>query len=156
MLTTDSLYFQERGVFPMAVEIPKEKWSGKVREITLGATREQGGTRTRTLSVGGEAALPYHAFEGSIPHPPALALEVHDRKPTDWSPLLLQTWGAAMDDPGAWAKAAEEAGAELIYLTLSATLADGQANTAANARAAVRKVLDATGLPLAVIGPGQA
>jgi acetyl-CoA decarbonylase/synthase complex subunit delta len=61
-----------------------------------------------------------------------------------------------MDDPGAWAKAAEEAGAELIYLTLSATLADGQANTAANARAAVRKVLDATGLPLAVIGPGQA
>src|SRR4030042_1182656 len=110
MLTTDSLCFQERGVFPMAGEIPKEKWSGKVREITLGATREQGGTRTRTLSVGGETALPYHAFEGSIPHPPALALEVHDRKPADWSPLLLQVWGAAMDDPGAWAKAAQDAG----------------------------------------------
>jgi len=61
-----------------------------------------------------------------------------------------------MDDPAAWAKAAEKAGAELIYLTLSATLADGKANTAANARAAVRKVLDATGLPLAVVGPGQA
>jgi acetyl-CoA decarbonylase/synthase complex subunit delta len=140
----------------MAVEIPKEKWSGTVREVTLGATREQGGTRTRTLTVGGETALPHHAFEGSIPHPPALAIEVRDRKPTDWSPLLPQAWGAAMDDPAAWAKAAEQAGAELIYLTLSATLADGKANTAANARAAVRKVLDATGLPLAVIGPGQA
>ncbi len=58
--------------------------------------------------------------------------------------------------PAAWAKAAEEAGADLIYLTSSATLADGQANTAANARAVVRKVLNATGLPLAVIGPGQA
>ena len=140
----------------MAVEIPKEKWSGTVREVTLGATREQGGTRTRTLTVGGETALPHHAFEGSFPHPPALALEVRDRKPTDWSPLLLEAWGAAMDDPAAWAKAAEEAGAELIFLTLSATLADGKANTAANARAVVRKVLDATGLPLAVVGPGQA
>jgi acetyl-CoA decarbonylase/synthase complex subunit delta len=140
----------------MAVEIPKEKWSGTVREVTLGATREQGGTRTCTLTVGGETAMPHHAFEGSFPHPPALALEVRDRKPTDWSPLLLQAWGAAMDDPAAWAKAAEQAGAELIFLTLSATLADGKANTAANARAVVRKVLEATGLPLAVIGPGQA
>jgi acetyl-CoA decarbonylase/synthase complex subunit delta len=61
-----------------------------------------------------------------------------------------------MDDPAAWAKAAEAAGADLIYLTLSATLPDGQANTAANARAALRKVLDATGLPVAVVGPGQA
>jgi acetyl-CoA decarbonylase/synthase complex subunit delta len=44
----------------------------------------------------------------------------------------------------------------MIYLTLSATLPDGQANTAASARAALRKVLEATGLPVAVIGPGQA
>jgi acetyl-CoA decarbonylase/synthase complex subunit delta len=140
----------------MAVEIPKEKWSGTVREVTLGATREQGGTRARTLTLGGETALPHHTFEGQIPHPPALAIEVRDRKPTDWSPLLPEAWGAAMDDAAAWAKAAEQAGADLIYLTLSATLSDGNPNTAANARAVVRKVLDATGLPLAVIGPGQA
>jgi acetyl-CoA decarbonylase/synthase complex subunit delta len=106
--------------------------------------------------VGGEGALPHHAFEGNIPHAPALAFEVRDRKPTDWSPLLLEAWGAPMDDPAAWAKAAEQAGADLIYLTLSASLADGKPNTAANARAVLRKVLDATGLPLAVVGPGQA
>jgi acetyl-CoA decarbonylase/synthase complex subunit delta len=140
----------------MAIEIPKEKWSGSVRAVTLGATRDQGGTRTRTLTVGGETALPYHAFEGTLPHPPGLALEVHDRRPTDWSPILIKAWGAELDDPAAWAKAAEAAGADLIYLTLSATLPDGQANTAANARAVLRKVLDATGLPVAVIGPGQA
>ena len=29
-------------------EIVKEKWPGKVREITLGATKEEGGTRART------------------------------------------------------------------------------------------------------------
>ena len=140
----------------MAIEIPKEKWSGSVRPVTLGATRDQGGTRARTLTVGGETGLPYLAFEGTLPHAPGLAIEVHDRKPADWSPLLAQAWGTAMEDPGAWAKAAEAAGADLIYLTLSATLPDGQANTAASARAALRKVLEATGLPVAVIGPGQA
>lgn len=140
----------------MTIEIPKEKWSGSVRAVTLGATRDQGGTRARTLTVGGETALPYHAFEGTLPHPPGLALEVHDRRPTDWSPILIKAWGAELDDPAAWAKAAEAAGADLIYLTLSATLPDGQANTATNARAVLRKVLDATGLPVAVIGPGQA
>jgi acetyl-CoA decarbonylase/synthase complex subunit delta len=140
----------------MTIEIPKEKWSGSVRAVTLGATRDQGGTRARTLTVGGETALPYHAFEGTLPHPPGLALEVHDRRPTDWSPILIKAWGAELDDPAAWAKAAEAAGADLIYLTLSATLPDGQANTAANARAVLRKVLDATGLPVAVVGPGQA
>jgi acetyl-CoA decarbonylase/synthase complex subunit delta len=140
----------------MAIEIPKEKWSGTVRAVTLGATRDQGGTRARTLTVGGETALPYLTFEGTIPHPPGLAIQVHDRKPTEWSPLLLRAWGAAMDDPGDWAKAAEAAGADLIYLTLSATLPDGKANTASNARAAVRKVLNSSGLPVAVVGPGQA
>jgi acetyl-CoA decarbonylase/synthase complex subunit delta len=140
----------------MAIEIPKEKWAGAVREITLGATSDDGGTRSRTLTVGGETTLPYLHFEGKIPHRPALALEIRDRKPDDWSPLLLQVWGKTMDDPGAWAKAAEDAGADMIYLVLSQTTVDGEPNTPDNARKVVRKVLDATGLPLAVAGPGQA
>lgn len=140
----------------MAIEIPKEKWAGAVREITLGATSDDGGTRSRTLTVGGETTLPYLHFEGKIPHRPVLALEIRDRKPDDWSPLLLQVWGKAMDDPGAWAKAAEDAGADMIYLVLSQTTVDGEPNTPDNARKVVRKVLDATGLPLAVAGPGQA
>ena len=91
-----------------------------------------------------------------MPHPPALALEIRDRAPDDWSPLLNKAWGEAMDDPADWARAAEEAGADLIYMVLSATLADGSPNTPAHAVAAVKSVLQATGLPLAVIGPGQA
>jgi len=140
----------------MAVEIPKEAWTGTVREVTLGATADQGGTRSRTLTVGAETTLPFLHFEGSIPNPPALALEIRDRKPDDWSPLLNEAWGEAMDDPAAWAKAAEDAGADLIYLVLSPTTSDGSPNTVENVRAVVRKVLDATGLPLAVIGSGQA
>lgn len=140
----------------MTIEIPKEKWAGKVREVKLGATQADGGTRSRVVTLGGEAALPHLSFEGALPNSPVLALEVRDRKPDDWSPLLVQAWGQAMQDPGDWAKAAEAAGAEMIYLALSLTDSDGQRNTPAKARAAVRKVLNATGLPLAVVGPGQA
>ncbi len=140
----------------MTVEIPKEKWSGQVREVTIGATAEDGGTRTQTLTIGGETTLPFLHFEGNTPHRPALAIEIRDRKPDDWSPILLETWGEAMESPAAWAKAAEEAGADLIYLVLSLTTADGEENTPENARRVVREVLDATGLPLAVAGPGQA
>jgi acetyl-CoA decarbonylase/synthase complex subunit delta len=140
----------------MPIEIPKEKSAGAVRTVTLGATKDQGGTRTRTLTLGGDTALPYLDYEGSLPNRAALAIEIRDRKPDDWSPLLYAAWGEAMQDPGDWARAAENAGADLIYLVLSATKADGSKNDAASARAVVRKVLDATGLPVAVVGPGQA
>jgi acetyl-CoA decarbonylase/synthase complex subunit delta len=140
----------------MAVEIPKEKWTGKVREITLGATAAEGGTRAKTITIGGEATLPFLHFDGNLPHSPVVAMEIKDRRPTDWSPLLGETWGETMSDPGDWAKAAEAAGADMLVLTLCLTQADGSPNTPANARAAVRKVLQASGLPLAVFGPGQA
>jgi acetyl-CoA decarbonylase/synthase complex subunit delta len=75
---------------------------------------------------------------------------VGSRGPADWSPLLLETWGAVMDDPAAWAGAAESAGADLVTLTFSPE------DSAAEARAVLRRVLGATGLPLLVFGPGQA
>jgi acetyl-CoA decarbonylase/synthase complex subunit delta len=141
---------------PATVEIPKDKYSGKVREITLGATKEQGGTRAKTVTIGGEATLPYLHFEGAVPHPPAIAIEIQDRKPSDWSPVLLDAWKDVADDPVKWAQAAEAAGADVILLKLNATQADGSPNNAANARKVVRQVLQATGLPLGVFGPGQA
>jgi acetyl-CoA decarbonylase/synthase complex subunit delta len=140
----------------MTIELHKEKSAGAVRTVTIGATKDQGGTRTRTLTLGGETALPFLDFEGALPNPPALAIEIRDRKPDDWSPLLYQAWGEAMQDPADWARAAEGASADLIYLGLAATKADGSPNDAAAARATVRRVLQATGLPLAVVGPGQA
>jgi acetyl-CoA decarbonylase/synthase, CODH/ACS complex subunit delta len=54
-----------------------------------------------------------------------------------------------MNDPASWAKAAEATGADAIVLWL--TLAD----SADDAVKAVKSVLNATGLPLMVFGPGQ-
>ncbi|MFQ6014789.1 MAG: acetyl-CoA decarbonylase/synthase complex subunit delta [Anaerolineae bacterium] len=141
---------------PVTVEIPKESWVGQVREVTLGATSAEGGTRAKTVTVGGETTLPFLHFEGAIPHPPALAIEIKDKRPEDWSPLLLEVWGDIVDDPAEWAKAAEEQGADIVLLRLSLTDSKGKENTAENAKATVRKALEATGLPLIVFGPGQA
>jgi acetyl-CoA decarbonylase/synthase complex subunit delta len=137
-------------------EIAKESWAGKVREITLGATAEKGGTRTRTVTIGGETSMPFMSFEGETPHAPVIAMEISNRRPDDWSDLLLQEWGDVVNDPGTWAKAAEEAGADLLVLHLTLNDADGNPTTAEAAVEATRKVLQSSGLPLVVIGPGQA
>ncbi len=134
----------------MPIEIPKDKWNGKVRTINLGATAAEGGTRAKVITVGGETSMPYLHFEAPTPNTPLIAVEIKSRKPTDWSPLLAEAWGEAMNNPAAWAKAAEAAGAEMLILWL--TLED----TPADAVSAVKAVLAASGLPLAVFGPGQA
>lgn len=133
----------------MPVEIPKDKWAGKIREITLGATAAEGGTRAKTITVGGETTLPFMQFEAPTPHTPVMAVEIKSRKPEDWSALLTEAWGEALNNPADWAKAAEAAGADLLVLWL--TLEDSPED----AVKAVKSVLAASGLPLAVFGPGQ-
>jgi acetyl-CoA decarbonylase/synthase complex subunit delta len=140
----------------MPIEIPKDKWPGSVRANTIGATAAEGGTRSFSVTVGGEKSLPFMHFEQETPHRPVVALEIRDHKPDDWSPLLLETWGDVVDDPARWAKAAEATGIDLIQVTLSLTDSEGNPNTPEAAIAAVKAVLNATGLPLIVFGPGQA
>ena len=140
----------------MPVQIPKDSWPGLVRTVTIGATAADGGTRSHSVTVGGEKALPFMHFEAEMPNTPVIALEIKDRKPDDWSSLLLETWGEAMDTPGAWAKAAEAAGADLLQLSLSLTDAEGNPTTPDMAVTAVQAVLNSSALPLLVFGPGQA
>ena len=140
----------------MPIEIPKDNWPGTVRTVTIGATVADGGTRTSTVTVGGEKNLPFLHFETKAPYCPAVAIEIKDRRPDDWSQLLLDAWGENANDPVKWAKAAEGSGADLIQLSLSLTDQNGNPTTPELAVKVVKDVLNATGLPLMVFGPGQA
>lgn len=140
----------------VTVQIPIEKASGKVREVTLGATAAEGGTRTSTITVGGEGALPFLHFESPMPHRPAVGIEIHDVSPGDWPAHLKAAWGEVMNDPCDWAKAAVEAGADLVVLKLSSTHPDGLNRSPDQAAETVKAVLKAVGVPLIVYGPGQA
>lgn len=140
---------------PVSVEIPKERWSGSIRKVTLGATADEGGTRTKTVTVGGQTTLPFLHFEGEIPNAPVVGIEIQDGYPADWSLPLLEAWGDVVNDPATWARKAEELGASLIMLKLRGTDGEGTPTTAKQAAATIEAVLGATGLPVIVRGPGQ-
>ncbi len=141
----------------MPIQIPDvtEKLTGAVRQVTLGATAPEGGTRAKTVTVGGETALPFLQFEGQMPNPPVVAVEIQDYEPKDWSPILLEAWGDVVEDPAAWAQKAEECGADLISLHLRGVDNDDNETTPAQVTETIKTVLEATGLPLLVYGPGQ-
>jgi acetyl-CoA decarbonylase/synthase complex subunit delta len=134
----------------MPIDIPKDKWPGSIRTITIGATSAEGGTRAKSISVGGQTTLPYLQFEAPTPNKPVIAIEIKSRKPEDWSPLLAEAWGDVMADAAQWAKKAEETGADLLVLALTVE------DSVDDAVKAVKSVLAASGLPLIVWGPGQA
>ncbi len=64
----------------MAFQIPKQPYSGKIGEVALGSG---GGA----LRIGGEEAYPFHTFEGAMPNPPKIAMEVWDYDPSGNGPL---------------------------------------------------------------------
>ena len=96
----------------MAVEIPVDKWTGKIREVKLG-----GGGRKEGV-LGGASTLPYIKFEGEPCNPTRIAITVHDSEPP-YPPGLLSSWGDVVKDPGEWAKKAVEVGADIICLRLT-------------------------------------
>ncbi len=133
-----------------AVELPTEKWTGKVREVRLG------GNGRKSVVVGGESTLPFLQFEGSIPNRPVIAIEVRDSEPRDWSPHLVSAWGDVLSDPAAWAKKAVEYGADIIAISLKSAHPEEGNSGADEARRNVDKVLSAVDLPLIILGPGVA
>lgn len=112
-----------------------------------------GGNRRRSITVGGETTLPFLHFEGSTPNRPALAIEIQDRQPYEWSPLLLSAWGDAVKNPGIWAQKAAQYGADIIVLRLRSAHPE-EGNTGADeAKRVIDKVLTAVDLPVIVLGP---
>ena len=141
----------------MAVEIYKEKYRSQVREVVLGATSAEGGTRTHTIKVGGESALPFLHFEGENPNRPVIAMEVWDIVPEEWPANLKEAFADVISDPAAWAKkCVEEYGADMIALRLKSADPDGKDNGPEECIANLKKVLEAVGVPLIIYGCGKA
>ena len=52
-------------------------WTGTVGEVILGATRSEGGTRSRSYRIGGGTTLPFMEKEVASPSP-LIAFEICD------------------------------------------------------------------------------
>jgi acetyl-CoA decarbonylase/synthase complex subunit delta len=139
----------------MAVPDISEKWTGRIETVTLGATKAQGGTRAKAVTVGGETTLPFLNFEGEIPNAPVIAGYVADTVP-QWPDVLVRAIGDEIKSPVEWAqKCVEEFGVDLISLKLIG--ADPQVNNASPADCAkvVQDVLKAVDVPLILWGCGD-
>jgi acetyl-CoA decarbonylase/synthase complex subunit delta len=136
------------------VPIPKDKWSGKVGTVTLGAP-QNGGTRCCAKQVGGENGMPFLSYEGVAPHRQLIAGEVMD----DVSELpeqIRQEFGDAVDDPATWANVwVERFHADLICVRLLSTNPEERNASPEQAAETIRKVLRSVKVPLIVYGCGQ-
>ena len=130
----------------MAIEIPKTKYSGKIKEIKLGKGE-------KAITVGGETSYPFYLFEGTMPHKPRIAMEVPDSPPEEWPKAAIEPFADVKNDPVAWTKKCIQVyGAEMIALQLVSTDPNGLNRSADEAAALVKKVADAVSVPLIVWG----
>jgi len=133
----------------VAVEIPKINYTGKIKEVTLGIG-------SKAVSIGGETMYPFHLFEGQMPHPPRIAMEVYDDPPEDWAEAALEPFKDVVNDPVAWAKKCITTyGAEMICLQLESTDPNGKNRSSEEAAAIAKKVAEALDVPLIVWGCGS-
>lgn len=139
------------------MEVPdvKEKWTGKINEVKIGATKEEGGTRSKTVIIGGQTTLPYLSFEGEIPNRPVIAGFISDTPP-DWPEAIKKGIGGEINSPVEWAqKNIEEFGVDLISLKLigaDPTVKDASPEECAKV---VEEVLKAVDVPLIIWGCGD-
>ena len=140
----------------MEIADVKEKWSNTINTVTIGATADHGGTRAKTVTVGGESTLPLLTFEGEIPNPPAIAGMVVDVVPDGWPDVLKSAIGDVINSPAEWAqKCVEEFNVDLICLKLVGPDPAGQDLSPADAAATVEAVLEAVDVPLIIWGCGD-
>ena len=140
----------------MLKELAQEKWSGKINSVNIGATKEEGGSRTSVVKIGGQATLPYIFNDGDIPCRPVIAAEVWDIAPNDWSSILNGELKDVYSDPVSWSrKLIDEIKVDLICLKLQGAHPDLGDRTPEQEVKLVKDIISNVGVPLIVIGCGD-
>ncbi len=131
----------------MAFEIPKQPYSGRIGETTIGS-------ESAALTLGGEEAYPFHLFEGDMPNAPKIAMEVWDYDPSgEWPAAAVEPFKDVISSPEAWAKkCVDEYGADIIVLQMKSTDPNGMDRGADEAAQVAKKVIEAVDVPVVVWG----
>ena len=127
-----------------------EKCTGVIQELVLGEGE-------KALTLGGADTLPFHLFEGEMPHPPRVAFEVLDSEPEEWPEVLARHYQDCLGDPVAWARrCVDEFNAKAICLSLVSTDPNGMDRPSAEAAQVAQKVVEAVDVPVILWGCGNA
>ncbi|MHA1937705.1 MAG: CO dehydrogenase/acetyl-CoA synthase subunit delta, partial [Candidatus Thorarchaeota archaeon] len=138
------------------VGVPLEEYSGEIIEVTLGATKSEGGTRGTSLTIGGEKAPSFYRFQSKTPNKPVIALDVFDWPKISLSKAVKMHFREVLDDTGEWAKlCVDRFGAEMInlhLLTIDPLIENAPPEFALKK---VEEVLEAVNVPLSIGGCGD-
>ena len=131
----------------MAFDIPKQPYSGAIGEVSIGSG-------DGAVKLGGEDAYPFHLFEGSMPNPPKIAMEVWDYDPSEeWPASAVEAFKDVISSPDAWAKkCVDDFGADMIVLQLKSTDPNGMDRGTDEAAEVAQKVIDAVDVPVVLWG----
>ncbi len=138
--------------------VPKiaESFAGSVNKVTLGATKDAGGTRTSTVTIGGATNVVYGGSDTDAGQKPVIAMDVLDTAPNDWPDTLSESYKDVLANPGDWAKkCVEEFGADLICVMFEGIHPDKEDKDASHAVKVTTEVLGAVGVPLVLWGCGN-
>jgi acetyl-CoA synthase len=144
---------QERLSGVTAFKIKKETCEVPVWTVKLGAGKEEGGTRGKTYTIGGETCMPFHFWEGDMPNRPLVAMEVFDTISEKYPPVLKDIYGDLLENPAKMAQVCvEKYGADLISVRLEGTHPEKGNRSSTQAAQLVKDVLAAVDVPLIVTG----
>ncbi len=133
--------------------LPKESCDQPIWTLKLGATKEEGGTRGKTLTIGGATCMPFHLWEGEMPNRPLIALEVFDKVSEKYPEVLRSIYGNLLENPAEMAKACvNKYGADLISVRLDGTHPEKGNLSSEQAVETVKSVLEAVDVPLIITG----
>ncbi len=133
-----------------------EKWQGVINTVNIGATSQEGGSRSKVIKVGGESTLPFLFSEGNIPHKPVIAWEIWDIKPSDWPQELARDFQDVWDGPLDWAeKCSKQYQAELICVRLKGAHPDLNNKSADEQAKFISQLLKRVDVPLVILGCGD-
>jgi acetyl-CoA decarbonylase/synthase, CODH/ACS complex subunit delta len=123
-------------------------WIASVREVVIGATATEGGTRRISYRIGGESDLP---FIGNSGHKPLVVFEICD-DPTIWPEVIRSACRDLVTNPADWAHYADQTlKADLIMLNLTSTKRRNFSNYGGISDT-IKRVLASTSLPLIIEG----
>jgi acetyl-CoA decarbonylase/synthase complex subunit delta len=142
-------------LLPASFMPPIETYPGKITEVRLGATRGEGGSRGRSIVVGGETSPAFYSFERPMLHPPVVTLDVFDME-VPLSKAVKMHVKEVVGDPAAWAKlAVEKFGADMVTVHIISIDPLLKNATPKDACKTVEKVLQAVDVPLVIGGCGD-
>lgn len=134
---------------------PVNTYRGEVTEVILGATKSEGGSRGRAITVGGSKTPPFYSFEYEKPNPPVVVGDVFDMKINLPKPVRTH-FGEVLEDPAEWARIyVEKFDVDMIDIELISTdplLNDTPISESAKV---VEDVLQAVDVPIIIGGSGS-